>query len=146
MPSLTQRLPTGSMLGLATVMLAANIAGAQTTVPRQPFDGLFPGLDTQEGRRQRLDFTLSLAQLRDSQSSTTATTPLAGLPTASLGPGSSTMWFGGVDYRRRRRAQVHLNASSSFRYDANVQDLQNSGQTAGALFSVPIVAKTLLTI
>src|SRR5262249_42612935 len=59
----------------------------------------------------------------------------------------STLWLGGGNYRRHRHVQFQTMLNSALRYSPeDIQKVQNVGQTGGLLLSVPLPARTTLTM
>src|SRR5215813_6909917 len=125
------------------IVAAPARAVAQTSL--QPFDGLFPGLNG-DTSKQRLDLTFALSESYDDDIPV-AIRELVPEATSPLQAGFSTLLLGGVNYRRHRHVQFQTTLNSALRYSPDAfQKVQNVGQTGGLLFSIPLPARTSLTM
>jgi hypothetical protein len=140
-----RRLWSAFILVCCLAVLAAPIrAVAQTSL--EPFEGLFPGLNSDKPK-QRLDMTFALSEAYDDAVPVAIQAVVPGQATTPLQPGFSTLALGGVNYRRHRRVQFQTNLNSALRYSPEaIQRVQNVGQTGALLFSIPLPARTSLTM
>jgi hypothetical protein len=128
---------------LAIVGAPARVV-AQTSL--QPFEGLFPGMNS-DTSKQRLDLTFALSESYDNDVPVAVQALVPGQATSALQPGASTLLLGGVNYRRHRHVQFQTMMNSAVRYSPEaIPKVQNVGQTGGLLFSVPLPARTSLTM
>jgi hypothetical protein len=129
-----------------TLAIVATPARAVAQTSLQPFEGLFPGLNG-DTSKQRLDLTFALSESYDNDVPTEIQQLVPGAATSPLQAGFSTLWLGGVNYRRHRHVQFQTTLNSALRYSPEaIQRVQNVGQTGGLLLSIPLPARTSLTM
>jgi hypothetical protein len=126
------------------IVAAPARAVAQTSL--QPFEGLFPGLNG-DTSTQRLDLTFALSESYDNDIPVAIRELVPGEATSPLQAGLSTLWLGGLNYHRHRHLQFQTTLNSALRYTPEaIQKVQNVGQTGGLLLSIPMAARTTLTM
>src|SRR5690242_16392508 len=129
-----------------TLAIVATPARAVAQTSLQPFEGLFPGLNG-DTSKQRLDLTFALSESYDNDVPAEIQQLVPGAATSPLQAGFSTLWLGGVNYRRHRHVQFQTTLNSALRYSPEaIQRVQNVGQTGGLLLSIPLPARTSLTM
>jgi hypothetical protein len=109
------------------------------------YQGLFGALRQDDNARQRLDFTLSLAEARDGDIPVTVRS-LLGSDVGNQTSGFSTMFLGAMDYRHRSRLQFNASVNSAFRYDPTVAGVQNVSQAGSLSLTAPLPSRTRLTL